>query len=79
MKFAIKNFSSKCDETRRELGTCSHLLEKSLMEHFVFSAVWVVFRTPSSWAKSVKSWKVFVNFDTIVDVSQVFEYAYSNV
>ena len=36
MKFCIKDFLSKCD-----LRIWSHLLRKSLMEIFIFSAVYV--------------------------------------
>ena len=39
MKFSIKDFSSKCDQIRGKLRTWSHLLEKSLMENFIFYAV----------------------------------------
>ena len=39
MKFSIKDFFSKCDQIRRKLG--SHLLEKSLMENFIFCVVGV--------------------------------------
>ena len=39
VKFAIKDFSSKCDHIRRKLRIWSHLLEKSLMEKFIFCAV----------------------------------------
>ena len=39
MKFSIKDFSSKCDQIRRKLLIWSHLLEKSLMENFIFCAV----------------------------------------
>ena len=34
MKFSIKNFFNKCDQIRS-----FHLLEKSLMEKFIFCAV----------------------------------------
>ena len=37
MKFSIKYFFSKCDQIRRKLRICSHLL-KSLMENFIFCA-----------------------------------------
>ena len=40
MRFFIKDFFSKCDETRSFLRTWSNLLEKSLMENFIFCA-WV--------------------------------------
>ena len=39
MKFSIKDFSSKCDQIRSALRIWSYLLEKSLMENFVFCAV----------------------------------------
>ena len=39
MKFFIKDFSSKCDQIRSFLRIWSHLLEKSLMENFIFRAV----------------------------------------
>ena len=39
MKFSIKNFFSKCDQIRRKLRIWSHLLRKSLMENFIFCAV----------------------------------------
>ena len=38
MKFCIKNFSSKCE---LETAVWSHLLEKSLIENFIFCAVLV--------------------------------------
>ena len=40
MKFSIKDFSSKRDQIRRKLRIWSHLLEKSLMEKFIFCALW---------------------------------------
>ena len=39
MKISIKDFSSKYDEIRGKLRIWSHLLEKSLMENFIFCAV----------------------------------------
>ena len=42
MKFSIKDFSSKCDQIRSSfLRIWPHLLEKSLMENFIFCAVLV--------------------------------------
>ena len=40
MKFSIKDFFSKCDQIRRKLRIWSHLRKKSLMENFIFCAVW---------------------------------------
>ena len=39
MKFSIKDFFHKCDQTRNFLRIWSHLLKKSLMEKFIFCAV----------------------------------------
>ena len=36
MMFSIKDFFSKCDQTRRFLRIWSHLLKKFLMENFIF-------------------------------------------
>ena len=36
MKFSIKDFLSKCDQIRSFLRIWSYLLEKSLMENFIF-------------------------------------------
>ena len=42
MKFFIKDFLCKCDQLRSVLRIWSHLLKKSLMEHFIFYAVlWI--------------------------------------
>ena len=39
MKFSIKDFLGKYDQIRRKLRIWSHLLEKSLMDYFIFYAV----------------------------------------
>ena len=39
MMFSIKYFFSKCDQIRSKLRIRLHLLEKSLMENFIFCAV----------------------------------------
>ena len=41
MKFSIKDFFSKYDQIRNFLRIWSHLLKKSLMENFIFCAVWL--------------------------------------
>ena len=38
MRFSIKYFFSKCDQTRSILRIWSHLLKKSLMENFIIFA-----------------------------------------
>ena len=40
MKFSIKDYISKCDQIRKELRICSHLLKNSLTENFIFCIVW---------------------------------------
>ena len=42
MKFSIKDFFGKCDQIHRKLRIWSHLLEKSLMENFIFCGVRVL-------------------------------------
>ena len=39
MKFSIKDLLCKFDQIRRALWHWSHLLQKSLMENFIFCAV----------------------------------------
>ena len=47
-KFSIKDFFSKCDQIHRKLGIWLHLLKKSLMENFIFCAVWLDFEVSES-------------------------------
>ena len=42
MKFSIKDFFSKCDQIRRKLRIWLHLLKKSLIEDFIFCAVFKI-------------------------------------
>ena len=42
MKFPIKNFFSKCDQIRSFLRIWSYLLKKSLLENFIFCAVFLI-------------------------------------
>ena len=49
MKFSIKDFFSKSDQIRRKLRIWSHLLKKSLMENFVFCAVWILQSKLKEW------------------------------
>ena len=41
MKFSIKDFFSKCDQICSSLWISSRLLKKSLMENFIFCAVYI--------------------------------------
>ena len=41
MKFSMKDFLRKCDQIRRTLRIWSYLLKKSLMEKFIFCAVYI--------------------------------------
>ena len=49
MKFSINDFSSKCDQIRSFLRIWPHLLEKSLIENFIFCAVFM-----GIWKKNQK-------------------------
>ena len=42
MKFSIKGFFGKCDQIRRKLQIWSHSPKKSIMENFIFCAVFDV-------------------------------------
>ena len=46
MMFSIKDFFNKCDQIRSFLRIWSHLLKKSLMENFIFCAVFIAFVVP---------------------------------
>ena len=63
MKFSIKDFFSKCDQIRSFLRIWSHLLKKSLIENFIFCAVY------RCWLKrNLYQWRVgmlFIIFYTI--------------
>ena len=62
MKFSIKDFSSKCDQTRRKLRIWSHLLEKSLTENFIFCVVWY-------WEASHRQHDLLFQEDNLTDQS----------
>ena len=36
MKVSVRDFFSKCKQIQRKMRICSHLLEKSLKENFIF-------------------------------------------
>ena len=52
MKFSIKDFFGKCDQTRSFLQIWSHLLKKFLTENFSFCAVKKTEKTLSHSLKS---------------------------
>ena len=51
MKFSNKDFSSKCKQIRWKLRIWSHLLEKSLMENFIFCAATGLFHAAVNFGK----------------------------
>ena len=57
MKFSIKDFFSKCVQIRRKLRIWSHLLEKSLMENFIFYAVLIEFVREDLICKILKEYE----------------------
>ena len=54
MKFSIKDFFSKWDQIRRKLRIWSHLVKQSLMENFIFCAVFAIWFTMVSERNFVK-------------------------
>ena len=57
IKFSIKDFFSKCDQMRSFLRIWFHLLKKSLMENFIFCAVYM-----STWIKGLRVIQVGLTF-----------------
>ena len=62
MKFSIKDFLSKCNQIRSFLWIWSHLLNKSLMENFIFCEVQGIrytnqLKLPNIWASVYVSTK----------------------
>ena len=53
-KFFIKDFISKCDQIRRKLGICLHLLKKPLMESCFFLC------SEPSTAHEKRCWMTFI-------------------
>ena len=53
MKFFIKDFFSECDQICSKLWIRSHLLNKSLMENFIFCAVSLTYKLRTrNWLKA---------------------------
>ena len=50
----MKDFFGKCDQIRSYLQIWSHLLKKSLMENFIFCAVYSTFDSHSEHNKASK-------------------------
>ena len=53
LKFSIKDFYSKCDQIRRKLWICSHLLKKSLMKNFIFLCSATLAFLVNNWSKII--------------------------
>ena len=53
MKFSAEDFLSKSDQIRRKLRIWSYLMEKFLMENFIFFAFVLDFRTHFSEKKFI--------------------------
>ena len=79
MKFYIKNFFSKCDQTRRKLRIWSYLLKKSLMKNFIFCAVTIIFLFMPKNVPSITSYFLhdcFIFFFNYKKVSYIFNYSF---
>ena len=62
LKFPIKDFFSKCDQTRCFLRIWSHLLNKSLMENFIFYAVLFPQRTGNYNGNVAAKWYFYYTY-----------------
>ena len=60
MKFSIKDFFSKCDQTRSFLRIWSYLLNKSLMENVIFCVVSAGFNIAGRL--TLNEWNINKNF-----------------
>ena len=74
MKFIIKDFFSKCDQIRSKLRIWSYLLKKSLMDNFIFCAVYIAC---GSWLSHKPSISVFPIWYT-KDINWYTRYIISN-
>ena len=73
MKFPIKDFSSKCDQISSKLRIWSRLLDKFVMENFIFCVVGFQKESPEVFYKKSCSLKfININWKTPVFESQVF-------
>ena len=63
MKFSINDFSSKCYQIRRKLRIWSHLLKKSVIENFIFSAM-LLPRTKHQfiWASKTRVASIYIHY-----------------
>ena len=68
MKFSIKDFFRKCDQICSFLRIWAHLLKKSLLENFVFCAVFEIFYAKglrqcwNSRISRINIWRIFSQF-----------------
>ena len=69
MKFSIKDFFIKCDQIHRKL-LWSHLLKKSLMENFIFCAVyvdlWALCKLVCTMIDSTRFFRALSSFNPLV-------------
>ena len=61
MKFSVKDFFSKRDQIRSFLRIWSHLLKKSLMENFIFCAVYYTLMYAHSMHVTEKMYHVHIS------------------
>ena len=62
IKFSIKNFFNKCDQVCRELRIWSDLLEKSLIENFIFYAAEIELHRFTSQLSNSFLWMIFLSW-----------------
>ena len=76
MKFSIKDPFSKCDKIRSFLWIWTHLLEKSLMENFIFvqrskSNESIVLKLSKSFIDLSKTKSLLDNFESLLHANLI--------
>ena len=75
MKFPIKDFFSKCDQSRRKLRIWSHLLKKSLIENLFFCAVGIMIFPNNTFSIRICSYKWKTSYNWRSSVPPVWNYS----
>ena len=69
MKFSIKDLLSKCNQIRSFLRIWPHLLKKTLMENFIFCAVFLIPSVILSFdLKNISGYCEYLTTDVVWDM-----------
>ena len=72
MKFSTEDFFSKCEQVRSFLRIWSHLLKKSLIENFIFCAVFIALEHLTLFTEVMGQDDLYLNFPAMVFLIAVF-------